>query len=162
MSGYERVVLHHSGSATTPQGVEKIHRDKEGFKGFLRHVGSKLGLAQSYEGYGDVGYNFLIDEKGKIFEGRNLKYIPAHLRGKNKGSIGIVFLGDYSEKSLSNEQINSYSLLLGELDEQYNLTNTKEDNIFTHAEADSHKANELKSAQKVLDYVEQRHREKGE
>ena len=54
--------------------------------------------------WGDIGYNFLVDKYGQVFEGRSgslaaapgQMVIGAHARGVNTGSMGISMLGDYS------------------------------------------------------------------
>ena len=55
-------------------------------------------------GWGDVGYNFLFDKYGQIFEGRAGSLwsptgrIPtgAHASGYNTGTVGVSAMGDYS------------------------------------------------------------------
>jgi hypothetical protein len=50
-------------------------------------------------GWNDVGYNFLIDKYGQIFEGRaggaDRNVIGAHAQGFNTGSTGVAVLGSY-------------------------------------------------------------------
>lgn len=46
--------------------------------------------------YGDIGYHFLIDPSGRIWEGRELRYQGAHASGSNNiGNIGICLLGNF-------------------------------------------------------------------
>ena len=49
-------------------------------------------------GWNDIGYNFLVDAYGRIFEGRaggiDRPVIGAHTGGFNTGSVGIAVLGD--------------------------------------------------------------------
>ncbi|MDX9955847.1 MAG: N-acetylmuramoyl-L-alanine amidase [Anaerolineae bacterium] len=49
-------------------------------------------------GWGDIGYNYLVDKYGNIYEGRagGLDVIAGHTYGYNVGSVGIGNLGDYS------------------------------------------------------------------
>lgn len=49
-------------------------------------------------GWGDIGYNYLVDRYGNIYEGRfgGLDVIAGHTYGYNVGSVGIGNLGDYS------------------------------------------------------------------
>ncbi|MDX6346674.1 MAG: hypothetical protein QOF84_1464, partial [Streptomyces sp.] len=51
-------------------------------------------------GWNDIGYNFLVDKCGTIFEGRkggvDLPVLGAHTYGFNRESTGISMLGDYS------------------------------------------------------------------
>ncbi|MCI3239705.1 FG-GAP-like repeat-containing protein [Streptomyces sp. 7R016] len=50
-------------------------------------------------GWNDIGYNFLVDKCGQIFEGRaggvDLPVMGAHTYGFNSYSTGIAILGDY-------------------------------------------------------------------
>ena len=47
-------------------------------------------------GYGDIGYHFLIDPSGRIWEGRALRWQGAHASGANNvGNIGICLLGNF-------------------------------------------------------------------
>jgi N-acetylmuramoyl-L-alanine amidase len=56
-------------------------------------------------GWNDIGYNFLVDKYGQIFEGRyggiTRPVVGAHAQGFNSGSIGISLIGDYSSTSIS-------------------------------------------------------------
>jgi hypothetical protein len=51
-------------------------------------------------GWNDIGYNFLIDKYGQLFEGRyggvDKNVIGAHAEGFNTGSFGVALLGTYS------------------------------------------------------------------
>jgi hypothetical protein len=52
------------------------------------------------KGLDDMGYNFLVDQCGTLFEGRKggvtNAVIGAHTVGFNTGSVGIALLGDYT------------------------------------------------------------------
>ncbi|MFG2786884.1 N-acetylmuramoyl-L-alanine amidase [Streptomyces sp. NPDC048419] len=52
------------------------------------------------DGWNDIGYNFLVDKCGTIFEGRkggtDLPVLGAHTYGWNRESAGIAVLGDYT------------------------------------------------------------------
>jgi hypothetical protein len=56
-------------------------------------------------GWNDIGYNFLVDKYGQIFEGRyggiTRPVIGAHAQGFNSGSVGISLIGDYSSTSIT-------------------------------------------------------------
>ena len=56
-------------------------------------------------GWNDIGYNFLVDKYGQIFEGRyggiTRPVVGAHAQGFNTGSVGISLIGDYSSTSIS-------------------------------------------------------------
>lgn len=64
-----------------------------------------------FEDFGDIGYHFLIDEAGRVYEGRwsGEDGIPAHdkngnvvtafhTKGYNSGNLGIALLGTFNEQ----------------------------------------------------------------
>jgi flagellar hook assembly protein FlgD len=55
-------------------------------------------------GWDDIGYNFLIDKYGRVFEGRgggiSRNVIGAHAGGFNTGSVGVAFIGIYQSATL--------------------------------------------------------------
>jgi N-acetyl-anhydromuramyl-L-alanine amidase AmpD len=44
-------------------------------------------------GWSDIGYHYIIDIHGTIYEGRPVTRQGAHVKGFNKNSIGIVYVG---------------------------------------------------------------------
>ncbi|HMI99433.1 MAG TPA: N-acetylmuramoyl-L-alanine amidase [Gaiellaceae bacterium] len=52
-------------------------------------------------GWDDIGYNFLVDKYGQIFEGRyggvDRSVVGAHAQGFNSGSTGIALIGSYTD-----------------------------------------------------------------
>ncbi|MFI5556872.1 peptidoglycan recognition protein [Streptomyces sp. NPDC051738] len=62
-------------------------------------------------GWNDVGYNFLVDKCGTVFEGRkggvDLPVLGAHTYGWNRESTGIAVLGEYTSTSASNAALAS-------------------------------------------------------
>jgi len=54
-------------------------------------------------GWNDIGYNFLVDKYGQVFEGRyggvDKPVIGAHAEGFNTGSVGVAVLGTYSSSA---------------------------------------------------------------
>ncbi len=56
-------------------------------------------------GWNDIGYNFLVDRFGTIYEGRfggtERNVVGAHAQGFNTGSVGIALLGTYGSTAPS-------------------------------------------------------------
>jgi hypothetical protein len=77
---YEIVTLHHSGNSGE-QDPAKIEAE---------HMGSK--------GYDDVGYHYMVNLKGRIYEGRNLAFKGSHVELANTGKIGILVMGDFEHQ----------------------------------------------------------------
>jgi hypothetical protein len=111
-----KLVVHHTASPTNPADPVGWVR-----KTYEYHV---LG-----RGYSDVGYNFLIDHRGRIYEGRwareyagsethtgqsseGLGVIGGHALGMNTGSVGICLIGDFTKGRPTQVAINSLVWLL--------------------------------------------------
>jgi hypothetical protein len=87
---------------------------------YLKTVGSD---------FGDIGYNFLIDEQGRIYEGRHSReYEPGeehlaedlagnvvrggHARNFNDATVGIALLGNFQSRQPTNAARNALEKLL--------------------------------------------------
>jgi len=56
-------------------------------------------------GWDDIGYNFLVDKYGQVFEGRwggvDRNVVGAHAQGFNQGSAGVALIGTYDSTSIT-------------------------------------------------------------
>ena len=72
-------------------------------------------------GWGDIGYNFLVDKYGQVFEGRygtldsdpGTMVVGGHSYGANTGTMGIAMMGNYSFVSPSSIQIERVGQMTG-------------------------------------------------
>jgi hypothetical protein len=48
-------------------------------------------------GWDDIGYNWLIDPNGVLYEGRGDGRLGAHFCGTNGGTAGVCILGDFTD-----------------------------------------------------------------
>jgi len=61
----------------------------------LNEVGFIQDYHQNAKKWIDIGYHFLIDPLGNIYEGRPIKVVGAHVAGRNTGNVGISIMGNY-------------------------------------------------------------------
>jgi hypothetical protein len=68
-------VVHYSEGPTTdtPRQIQDFHMDTRGWS--------------------DIGYNFLVDVQGRIYQGRGWLTIGAHATGHNTSAVGVCMIG---------------------------------------------------------------------
>jgi tetratricopeptide (TPR) repeat protein len=87
---------------------------------------------QNQQGWADIGYHYLIDRSGNVWQGRRLRYQGAHARGAaNHGNIGIVLLGNYLHQGLTAPQRRSLEILVSKLCNHFSIPAKR---IYTHRE----------------------------
>lgn len=74
-------------------------------------------------GRGDVGYNFLIDQFGNIYEGRagGAGVVAAHAERNNADSIGIALMGNFDVTQPTKEMMDALLRLTTALARKYNI-----------------------------------------
>ena len=98
-------VVHHTAgpSGSSPAQAAAIVRGIEAY-----HVRSN--------GWNDIGYNFLVDRWGNVYEGRfggvDRPVIGAHALGFNTGSVGVALIGTYSSAPPPPAQLQGLEKLL--------------------------------------------------
>ncbi|MFA5821394.1 MAG: peptidoglycan recognition family protein, partial [Candidatus Gracilibacteria bacterium] len=82
----KKVIIHHTATTSDLENPAQAIRDIYYYHAVTR-------------GWGDIGYNYLVDQSGKIYEGRagGEGVIGAHAGIGNNGSIGIAVLGNYED-----------------------------------------------------------------
>ncbi|MEM1325880.1 MAG: N-acetylmuramoyl-L-alanine amidase [Bacteroidota bacterium] len=88
------LIIHHSAGANGQDDWAAVVRSIWDF-----HVNTRR--------WDDIGYNWLVDPDGVIYEGRGEDVIGAHFCGQNTGTEAICVLGDYTFIQPSLEAINS-------------------------------------------------------
>ena len=90
------------------------------------------------QGWGDIGYNFLIDEAGRIYEGRySRQYAPresptgedlsgngvtaAHTQGYNSGTVGIALLGTLTNQDTTPAARSALEHLIAWIDDAHGI-----------------------------------------
>jgi hypothetical protein len=75
-SSRKEFVVHHSAGpkSQSVRSIQDFHMDSNGWS--------------------DIGYNFLVDEHGKVYEGRGWLVVGAHAPGHNTSGIGVCYIGN--------------------------------------------------------------------
>ena len=81
---FNKMTLHHSAgwaATTLEEGKAAVKSIQE--------------FHQDGRGWSDIGYHFLVDMGGNIYQGRPETVLGAHVGGANTGNIGVCILGCY-------------------------------------------------------------------
>lgn len=89
LGGVSRITVHHDGmtpftstnQAAATQRLESIRR---------AHVGRD---------WADIGYHYIIDPAGRVWEGRPIRYQGAHVKDHNERNLGVMVMGNFDQQS---------------------------------------------------------------
>ncbi len=111
-SAFTRLTVHHAGT-----GVN-VHLRQEDV------IFDLNGILEAHlqQHYGDIGYHFIVDRAGRIWEGRSLAYEGAHVCGMNDENIGVMLLGNFEEQYPAAEQVSALFMLVEDLREKYDIS----------------------------------------
>ncbi|MBD3270090.1 hypothetical protein GF376_01035 [Candidatus Peregrinibacteria bacterium] len=106
----EKIVIHHTATTKHLDDPARAIRDI-----YYWHTKSK--------GWGDIGYNYIIDTNGNIYEGRygGEMVVGAHAGRGNHGSIGIAVLGNYQESEPPKVVLDAIQKIVDEKTQQYGI-----------------------------------------
>lgn len=84
-----KIIVHHTATTSNLNDPKQAIRNIYYYHGITR-------------GWGDIGYNYIIDKNGNIYEGRygGDGVVGGHAAKYNVGSIGIAVLGNYQENQV--------------------------------------------------------------
>lgn len=109
MGSIEAITIHHTGEAAPPRLASDA---------MVRAYLQKLQrYVQDEKRWADIGYHYLIDSRGKVWEGRALRHQGAHAGNPslNKGNVGIALIGNFDLERPTGAQIESMRLLVEDL-----------------------------------------------
>ena len=105
-SSLKLAVVHHTASSNNYSSSQ--------VPGILRSIQA---FHMDGNGWDDIGYNFLVDKYGGLWEGRAggtaRNVVGAHAGGFNTGSVGVSVLGNYTSASPSSPALEAVSRIVG-------------------------------------------------
>ncbi|MFA6092369.1 MAG: peptidoglycan recognition protein [Elusimicrobiota bacterium] len=116
-----RITLHHT------TGGQPTDRDES-----IKVLRSIQAFHQRRRGWSDIGYHFVIDGAGRIFEGRAIETVGTHTKNQNDGNIGIALMGNFQTQHPSQEQLESLERLCAFLSARYDIDPKSRLNVHQH------------------------------
>jgi hypothetical protein len=91
LNGVRRITVHHDGmppvdlrgQGDVAQRLEQIRR---------AHI------TRRDQPFADIGYHYIIDPQGRVWEGRSIRYQGAHVKDNNENNLGIMVLGHFNHQ----------------------------------------------------------------
>jgi len=119
MKRIRKIVVHHTDSEVRDLNGDHI-TDSRDYKSMIRLIYYYHAISR---GWGDIGYNYIIDPLGNIYEGRygGDKVIGAHALCYNNGSMGIAIIGNYDEDQVPEPVLNALISLIAQKSKQYSF-----------------------------------------
>jgi hypothetical protein len=82
-------------------------------------------------GFSDIGYHYVIDRDGRVWEGRSMRWQGAHVARHNEQNIGILVMGNFDIQKPSQQQLDGLRAHVRKLLAQYKLSRGR---VLTHRE----------------------------
>jgi hypothetical protein len=82
-------------------------------------------------GWADIGYHYVIDPQGRVWEGRPLSWQGAHVQDNNPGNLGIMVMGNFDQHRPTSEAMSTIDGFVASQARRYGLPASR---VFTHQE----------------------------
>lgn len=121
MNGINRITVHHSAiiSSTVRTKADAARMMDNVRKG---HTG---------QGWADIGYHYVIDPSGRIWEGRPIQYQGAHVKENNEHNLGVMCMGNFDVERPTPEMLQTLDLFVADRMRAYNVPVSR---VYTHQE----------------------------
>ncbi len=111
MNGIRRITVHHSGVVsssvrTKTDAARMLESIRSG------HIGRK---------WADIGYHYIVDPTGRIWEGRPVRLQGAHVSEQNENNLGIMVMGNFMEERPTSEALGALDAFLAEQMRRYRV-----------------------------------------
>ncbi len=110
----KKFIIHHTGEV-----IDRTRNPKE----IMRAIYAYHTLNR---GWGDIGYNYVIDRQGNIYQGRagGPKIVGAHVAFHNVGTVGVALMGNFNREAPTEAQLEVLTILLAEHANRFNIDPT--------------------------------------
>ena len=89
-----------------------VEYNKTSFEDSVKHLQSIENYHHDKNGWTGIGYSWLIDTQGRVFEGRGLRVPGGHTQGHNSSAYGVAFFGHGDKQYATQAQIEAFGDLL--------------------------------------------------
>ncbi|MEM1424813.1 MAG: peptidoglycan recognition family protein, partial [Planctomycetota bacterium] len=121
MTPIRRVTLHHDGMTTFTSTSSAAAQTRI----------EAIRAAHRGRGWGDIGYHYVVDPAGRIWQGRPLEWQGSHVGAQNQGNVGICVLGNYERQRPTIAQLDMIESFTAQLMRTHGVSLRE---VYTHRE----------------------------
>lgn len=128
MNGVTRITVHHSAM------VNSSVRSREDAARTLRGIqNDHMGRSDQNTGkrWADIGYHYIIDPQGRIWEGRPTNLQGAHVKDTNEHNLGIMVMGHFDRQTPTSYQVAAIDAFVIDQMHRYRVPVAR---VYTHQE----------------------------
>lgn len=126
MNGVNRITIHHDGTNSSGlRGQAAVARRIESIRAYHRSRGND---------WVDIGYHYIIDPEGRVWEGRPISIEGAHVKTTNEHNLGIMLLGNFDQHRPTSSQTATLNGFVREQMMRYRVSTNR---LYTHQELKS-------------------------
>lgn len=121
MNGVTRITIHHDAivsTGLTTQAAVMAQLEKHR----ANHVNAN---------WADIGYHYIVDPAGRVWEGRPSYLTGAHVKDQNEHNLGIMCLGNFEIHSPTPAQLAALDQFVGQMAKTYRVPIGR---VYTHRE----------------------------
>lgn len=127
VGGWRRITIHHSAEREPPD----LDGTQSASAAAVRSI-QKAHVDGRETGWGDIGYHFVVDPYGRVFQGRELAWQGAHAKGAaNVQNIGICLIGNFENEKPTRQALAALQELLDQLRRQHSIPR---DEVLAHCD----------------------------
>ncbi len=124
MNGISRITIHHS---AIPNDTLRSQADVvRMLRGIQREHMNRAG-----EPFADIGYHYIIDPSGRIWEGRTTALQGAHVANQNEHNLGVMLLGHFDRQQPTQASVATLDSFVTAQMHRYNVPVGR---VYTHQE----------------------------
>jgi len=123
MGGINRITVHHDGMppVTLRSKNDAASRLEQIRRAHINHDPP----------WADIGYHYIIDPQGRIWEGRPVQYQGAHVKNNNEHNLGVMVLGNFDEQRPTPEALMTLDNFIADRMRAHRVPISR---VFTHQE----------------------------
>lgn len=123
MNGVKRITVHHDALVSVGLTSKmEVARRIESIRSGHRARGAE---------WVDIGYHYLIDPAGRIWQGRSVSLQGGHVKDQNEHNLGIVVMGNFDQHKPTPESLAALDLFVADQMRRYRVPISR---VFTHQE----------------------------